>query len=117
MGVETCVCGIGSDMCSCGQASRIGQRNCHSCHARYMKGWRKTHTLTVEQRKKDNCRSYAGIYKRRGLLIEQPCEVCQEKAEMHHDNYDKPLDVRWLCREHHLEHHNMLNVEHGILSE
>lgn len=28
----------------------------------------------------------------------QPCKACgAEKAEMHHDHYDQPLDVRWLC--------------------
>lgn len=37
-----------------------------------------------------------------GKLIRQPCEVCGElKAEAHHDDYRKPLDVRWLCQRHH----------------
>lgn len=41
-----------------------------------------------------------------GRLVRQPCEVCgAEKAQAHHDDYSKPLDVRWLCRPHHDEHH------------
>lgn len=59
-----------------------------------------------EQRKKDNARSYAGIYKRRGKLTPEPCEKCGSlNSEMHHDDYDKPLKVQWLCRPCHLEHH------------
>ena len=43
---------------------------------------------------------------RDGRLIRQPCEVCgHEPAEAHHDDYNKPLDVRWLCTTHHAEHH------------
>ena len=43
---------------------------------------------------------------RDGRLIRQPCEKCgEEKSEAHHDDYTKPLEVRWLCRRHHLEHH------------
>lgn len=43
---------------------------------------------------------------RDGRLIRQPCEVCgHEPAEAHHDDYSKPLDVRWLCTKHHAEHH------------
>ncbi len=30
------------------------------------------------------------------------CEMCKEvKTEGHHDNYFKPLEVRWLCKTHH----------------
>lgn len=43
---------------------------------------------------------------RDGRLVRQPCEVCGEsRSEAHHDDYSKPLDVRWLCREHHLAVH------------
>ncbi len=47
--------------------------------------------------------------KREGVLIPQPCEGCvshgrvptREPVVAHHDDYAKPLDVRWLCRAHH----------------
>lgn len=43
---------------------------------------------------------------RDGRLTMQPCEACGVlPAEAHHDDYSRPLDVRWLCRQHHLEHH------------
>lgn len=43
---------------------------------------------------------------RDGRLIREPCEVCGSvTVEAHHDDYSKPLAVRWLCRKHHLEHH------------
>ena len=43
---------------------------------------------------------------RDGQMHRSPCEVCgNPKAEAHHDDYSKPLDVRWLCREHHAEWH------------
>lgn len=42
---------------------------------------------------------------RDGKLIRQPCEKCGERAQAHHDDYSKPLEVRWLCPSHHREHH------------
>lgn len=43
---------------------------------------------------------------RAGRLVPKPCEVCGSvEVQAHHDDYSKPLDVRWLCFEHHMAHH------------
>lgn len=43
---------------------------------------------------------------RRGLLKPQPCEVCGERRVVgHHTNYERPLQVFWLCHYHHREEH------------
>lgn len=43
---------------------------------------------------------------RDGRLKRQPCEVCADPvAQAHHDDYSKPLVVRWLCVTHHAEWH------------
>lgn len=37
-----------------------------------------------------------------GTLVRQPCETCGSTfVQAHHDDYSKPLEVRWLCSEHH----------------
>jgi len=49
---------------------------------------------------------------RNGSLIKDPCEVCGAiHTHAHHDDYEKPLEVRWLCHTHHMEHHAMLSQE------
>jgi len=43
---------------------------------------------------------------RAGSLVRRPCEVCGcDQVDAHHDDYSKPLAVRWLCRIHHLMAH------------
>jgi hypothetical protein len=89
--------------CKCGLEARKGQRHCLACHAAYMRRWRKIHPLTAEQKRRDNCRSYLNVYVRRGKIQRKRCEVCGRKAvEALHLNYAKPLEVKWLCRPHHL---------------
>lgn len=44
---------------------------------------------------------------RTGSMKRLPCEACGNKqTDAHHDDYSKPLEVRWLCRSHHSEFHN-----------
>jgi|TARA_R110000868_G_C10780465_1_gene755462 hypothetical protein len=46
---------------------------------------------------------------RSGYLVRQSCEKCgAEKTEAHHDDYSKPLAVRWLCIPHHKDEHRSL---------
>lgn len=67
---------------------------------------------TRDARKK--CRNETNWAIRRGQLLRKECEMCGEpKAEAHHDDYSKPLDVRWLCFAHHREWHR----EHPELLE
>lgn len=49
---------------------------------------------------------------KRGVLVPGKCEVggqCLGIIQGHHDDYLKPLTVRWMCRRHHQQWHN----EHG----
>jgi hypothetical protein len=48
---------------------------------------------------------------RQKVLIKCPCVVCgSQKSMAHHDDYDKPLDVIWLCQVHHKERHKQIEV-------
>lgn len=44
---------------------------------------------------------------RDGRLIKMPCVVCGSKYRIHghHEDYNKPLEVIWLCAIHHQQHH------------
>jgi hypothetical protein len=80
---------------------------CKSCHAEYMRKTRPKHSqLKPEARLKANARSYLNVYIKKGLVKKLPCQVCGSlESQAHHDDYSKPLDVKWLCRDHHLELH------------
>lgn len=67
--------------------------------------------ITREWRKQDKRRTAAHNAVARaivsGNLTRQPCERCGGgKSVAHHDDYDKPLDIRWLCYACHAQHHS-----------
>ena len=63
----------------------------------------------------------------KGILISQPCESCGKTGAMkdgrnvvqaHHDDYNKPLEVRWLCQPcHHEWHKNHKAKAKEVLAE
>lgn len=62
------------------------------------KRYKNKHPLKVK------CRTETRKALRHGLLIASPCNVCgDQKSEIHHRDYSKPLEVEWLCRNHHME--------------
>jgi hypothetical protein len=99
----------GLNLCSgCGgQRNRRGQRYCRACHAAYMREHRPAHRdLAPLAKLKANARSYANRYQQIGKLVPKPCEGCgSDRVEKHHDDYTKPLQVRWFCRGCHLQLH------------
>jgi hypothetical protein len=67
---------------------------------------RQHHAKFTPERKRASSLVNTAIYS--GKLKRQPCEVCGAGAtwtQAHHDDYAKPLDVRWLCRSCHKRHH------------
>jgi hypothetical protein len=101
--------GMESTKCWCGNERRPGGTECYPCHAYYMREWRRVHDPTPEQRRKINARRIASHYQERGKLIKQPCAVCGDpNSQKHHPDYSKPLEVIWLCPDHHHELHRKL---------
>ena len=45
-----------------------------------------------------------------GTLIRKPCIICGDIAEAHHWDYNKPLDVDWLCGKHHRMLHDHIGT-------
>ena len=61
----------------------------------------------------DKQKAYRIIHKaiRKGKLSPKNCLICGGSDDImaHHDNYRKPLEVDWLCRDCHGLWHQILN--------
>ena len=50
-----------------------------------------------------------GYLIRKGKINRKPCQICENiKSHGHHEDYNKPLDIIWLCAKHHKAIHNPL---------
>lgn len=67
-----------------------------------MREWQKK-----EDRNKRICRQRVNQSLKNGSLSRLPCEVCgtTTKVQAHHEDYNKPLEVMWLCPCHHKQRH------------
>jgi hypothetical protein len=68
---------------------------------------------TPEYRLKARCRAAIQQARTNGTLVQQPCERCgsREHIHAHHEDYNKPLEVIWLCRPCHRALHR--ERDHG----
>ena len=56
---------------------------------------------------KHKARDAVGKAKRSGKLIPKPCFICgKNEVHAHHDDYSKPLQVKWLCIKCHSQEHH-----------
>jgi hypothetical protein len=79
-----------------------GEQRCCS-EARRQDEWR---IAGLECRKKLVANYMTAQAHKQGALIRKPCEVCGvEPTHAHHDDYDRPLEVRYLCARHHSREH------------
>jgi hypothetical protein len=86
----------------------------------YIKGVYMTNSYAVNKKWKDKnkekvkCHSIVNWQIRNGNLKKKFCFVCGNSAEAHHEDYNKPLDIIWLCEKHHAERHKQIRIEKGI---
>ena len=65
-----------------------------------------------EDKRRTKAHTAVGRAIRNGDLVRQPCIRCGEvKSLAHHEDYDKPLDVMWLCQPCHKQRHKELKEE------
>jgi hypothetical protein len=61
----------------------------------------------LERAKKERARQIFRDHVRKNNIKYQPCSICgsEEDIQAHHEDYDKPIDVTYLCRLHHMQAH------------
>ena len=70
------------------------------------KAWRN------EDERRQKAHSKVAYAIKKGVLTKMPCVRCgEQKSLAHHEDYDKPLEVMWLCQPCHKQRHKELKEE------
>ena len=97
---------------SCKDCQRIKEKERRQAYPeRYREKHRRfyaNHAEAIKAKRKDYHYDNPLAYQARmatKTLERQLCNICGKKADAHHEDYSKPLDVMWLCRQHHIQRH------------
>ena len=74
--------------------------------AEYRRNWAKKEwkKKVSNLKRKSKVRQKTRYLLKYGNLTRDICAICgKENAEIHHENYDEPFVIIWLCKEHHLK--------------
>lgn len=105
---------------------RAGGRSlrCRNCHNVMSRDWfsrnkekrvQKTSAWRSAHPNRNRAHKIVASALERGEL-KKPAACCRcgsskaKRIDAHHDDYDKPLDVMWLCRSCHIARHKMLDA-------
>ena len=115
----------------CGQNKPIGEfairprglrrSSCRACERKRLAIWRERNRSRFRETKADwqakngeKRAAHKAVERalRIGEMVAQPCERCgtDHNVHAHHDDYARPLEVKWLCPLHHGERHRELRA-------
>src|SRR5262245_9698856 len=86
---------------------------CRECRSRVKEcpEKRRIRTLRWQRENRAKKNAHLKVYRavKTGKLKRLPCERCgDENVQAHHERYDRPLEIMWLCGKHHAQRHREL---------
>jgi hypothetical protein len=95
-------------------ATQIGEKNPNWKGGRSKNGYYYKKRMMEKYPEKMRARQKVYRAKKSGVLVPQPCEICEseENIQAHHPDYKKPLNVMWLCP----VDHRKIEGENGLFS-
>jgi hypothetical protein len=86
---------------------REAKRKANPAYKEWLKNYKRERWYEIKGDPNVLLKLHARAMARLAFPIIQPCEKCGSVVDVHrhHDDYSKPLDIRWLCEPHHFELH------------
>ena len=79
---------------------------CRSCHARLSQPHIWENYQKVPSEISSKARQVIKTLIQKGVIKKKPCVLCgKAKSVAHHPDYDKPVQIVWLCQKHHSRIH------------
>jgi hypothetical protein len=94
----------------------VGARKYYAKNAEKIRDYHRKWRALSENKKKQHAVSCIKLALKQGKLIRPAhCEIndasCYGQINAHHDDYNKPFEIRWLCRSHHIWYHRHISPQ------